>query len=345
MEPKSPFVFTSERGAPFSTAGFARMVERAGREAKLAFKAHPHLLRHTCGYALANKGHDTRALQAYLGHRNIQHTVTYTELTPTWFKDFWQDKYFANASRAIASDGLRELNGGKSSPSRSVSSSKRLIFSFFPESLMSEALTVPATIEEIIRRIDASADAVDEMVVAEEIGKARNALVEPSEAERLGAWSDALAFAFSVHNAGNNPWNSHFCPMGSLVDQEGIKRYFPDIAGTPPSAIDHWMQRAASLHHPVLVARYADVAWEFATAIGQKKRDPQMARTAVDAYLKSASGGFRSQDYYRYEALERALKLAILLKDHERIDAVRAEFMRLHRESIAGDQSQGWRAF
>ena len=43
-----------------------------------------------CGYALANKGHDTRALQAYLGHRNIQHTVRYTELSPTRFKDFWQ---------------------------------------------------------------------------------------------------------------------------------------------------------------------------------------------------------------------------------------------------------------
>ena len=56
----------------------------------LAFKAHPHMLRHACGYALANKGHDTRALQAYLGHRNIQHTVRYTELSPTRFKDFWR---------------------------------------------------------------------------------------------------------------------------------------------------------------------------------------------------------------------------------------------------------------
>jgi integrase len=91
QEPKSTFVFTSERGAPFSTAGFARMVERAGREAKLGFKAHPHMLRHACGYTLANKGHDTRALQAYLGHRNIQHTVRYTELSPTRFKDFWRE--------------------------------------------------------------------------------------------------------------------------------------------------------------------------------------------------------------------------------------------------------------
>ena len=90
QEPKSPFVFTSERGSPFTTAGFARMVERAGAEAKLGLKVHPHMLRHACGYALANRGHDTRALQAYLGHKNIQHTVRYTELSPTRFKDFWR---------------------------------------------------------------------------------------------------------------------------------------------------------------------------------------------------------------------------------------------------------------
>jgi type 1 fimbriae regulatory protein FimB/type 1 fimbriae regulatory protein FimE len=91
QDPKSPFVFTSERGAPFSSAGFARMIERAGVEAKFGFKPHPHMLRHACGYALANRGHDTRALQAYLGHKNIQHTVRYTELSPTRFKNFWRE--------------------------------------------------------------------------------------------------------------------------------------------------------------------------------------------------------------------------------------------------------------
>ena len=90
QEPSSSFVFTSERGTPFSPAGFARMIERVGIGAKLGFKAHPHMLRHACGYKLANDGHDTRALQAYLGHKNIQHTVRYTELTPTRFKDFWR---------------------------------------------------------------------------------------------------------------------------------------------------------------------------------------------------------------------------------------------------------------
>ena len=91
QDPRSPFVFTSERGTPFSNAGFARMIERAEKMAKLPFKPHPHMLRHSCGFALANRGHDTRALQAYLGHRNIQHTVRYTELTPTRFKNFWRE--------------------------------------------------------------------------------------------------------------------------------------------------------------------------------------------------------------------------------------------------------------
>jgi len=87
----SPFVFVSERGAPFSPAGFGRMIERAAAAAGLEIKAHAHMLRHACGYALANAGHDTRSLQAYLGHKNIQHTVRYTELAPARFRDFWKD--------------------------------------------------------------------------------------------------------------------------------------------------------------------------------------------------------------------------------------------------------------
>jgi type 1 fimbriae regulatory protein FimB/type 1 fimbriae regulatory protein FimE len=90
QEPESPFVFTSERGAPFTTAGVARMLERLAEAARLGFKPHPHMLRHACGFALANKGRDTRSIQAYLGHKNIQHTVRYTELSPGRFRNFWR---------------------------------------------------------------------------------------------------------------------------------------------------------------------------------------------------------------------------------------------------------------
>jgi integrase len=91
QEPKSSFVFTSERGAPFSSAGWRKMVARLGVAAGFDVLVHPHMLRHACGYKLANDGVDTRSLQAYLGHKNIQHTVRYTELAPTRFKDFWRD--------------------------------------------------------------------------------------------------------------------------------------------------------------------------------------------------------------------------------------------------------------
>ena len=90
-QPKSPFVFISERGAPFSKRGFQALVERAGEAAGFDMKLHPHMLRHACGFKLANEGVDTRTIQAYLGHKSIQHTVRYTELAPTRFKSLFRD--------------------------------------------------------------------------------------------------------------------------------------------------------------------------------------------------------------------------------------------------------------
>jgi type 1 fimbriae regulatory protein FimB/type 1 fimbriae regulatory protein FimE len=91
QEPKSPYVFVSERGAPFSPRGFRQMIERAGRAAAFDFPVHAHMLRHACGYKLVNDGQPIRQLQDYLGHRNIQHTVRYAELSPNRFKNFWRD--------------------------------------------------------------------------------------------------------------------------------------------------------------------------------------------------------------------------------------------------------------
>jgi integrase len=81
-QPPGPHVFTSERGGPMTPKSFHALIARLGERAGMPFPIHPHMLRHACGFALANAGHDTRALQAWLGHRNIQHTVRYTELSP-----------------------------------------------------------------------------------------------------------------------------------------------------------------------------------------------------------------------------------------------------------------------
>src|SRR5215472_9835841 len=77
--PTEAYVFLSERGGPISPMGLHHLMARLGKAAKMPFAVHPHMLRHACGFKLANDGHDTRSLQHYLGHKNIQHTVRYTE--------------------------------------------------------------------------------------------------------------------------------------------------------------------------------------------------------------------------------------------------------------------------
>jgi type 1 fimbriae regulatory protein FimE len=91
LQGQSPYVFVTEAGTPTTTAWFLRMMQRAGRAAGLAFPVHPHMLRHSTGYKLANDGHDTRSLAHYLGHRNLQSTARYTALAPDRFKNFWRD--------------------------------------------------------------------------------------------------------------------------------------------------------------------------------------------------------------------------------------------------------------
>ena len=87
----TPYVFVTERKGPLTASTVRKLVARAGKRAGLDFPVHPHMLRHGCGYKLANEGHDTRAIQHYMGHKNIQHTVRYTELAAGRFNGFWKD--------------------------------------------------------------------------------------------------------------------------------------------------------------------------------------------------------------------------------------------------------------
>jgi type 1 fimbriae regulatory protein FimB len=85
----SPFLFLSERG-PFTRQALNYLVRRIGHKAELRFQVHPHMLRHSCGFYLANKGLDTRLIQDYLGHRNIAHTTRYTRTAASRFEGLWR---------------------------------------------------------------------------------------------------------------------------------------------------------------------------------------------------------------------------------------------------------------
>ncbi|MGI2909367.1 tyrosine-type recombinase/integrase [Tolypothrix sp. VBCCA 56010] len=86
---KSPWMFMSERGSPLTDDAVRKIISRAGEIAGFDFPIHPHMLRHSCGYYLASRGYDTRLIQDYLGHKNIQHTVKYTQLAPGRFDGLW----------------------------------------------------------------------------------------------------------------------------------------------------------------------------------------------------------------------------------------------------------------
>ena len=85
------YLFVTDRGGPIALATVRKVIARAGERADIPFRVHPHQLRHSCGYYLANRGFDARAIQAYLGHRCIEHTVRYTELASSRFNEFWRD--------------------------------------------------------------------------------------------------------------------------------------------------------------------------------------------------------------------------------------------------------------
>jgi len=89
--PSQSYIFISEQKAPLSDSAFRKIMMKTGKEAGFNFPLHPHMLRHSTGFKLANDGQDTRSIQHYLGHKNIQHTVRYTELASGRFNNFWGD--------------------------------------------------------------------------------------------------------------------------------------------------------------------------------------------------------------------------------------------------------------
>jgi type 1 fimbriae regulatory protein FimB len=89
-KPTGKIFFVSEQRRPLHRSTVNLLLQKYSDVAGLPVRAHPHMLRHACGYALADQGADTRLIQDYLGHRNIQHTVRYTASNPARFERLWR---------------------------------------------------------------------------------------------------------------------------------------------------------------------------------------------------------------------------------------------------------------
>jgi hypothetical protein len=203
-------------------------------------------------------------------------------------------------------------------------------------------VNAPDELDTVLTDFDRRADPFDEFAVRAAIIEVRERLAPQCSPEQNAAmWADLLAFALSPRER-DNPWGTFFGPMGYWQKEDGTNHYSPDIAGTEPAAVNHWMERAQSLTHPVLRARYADVAWDMARAIGNSRPEPAMAQTAIDAYLDSISR--RPDPHGRFMVAIRALDLSVLLADDIRIDRARQQLLALHRAAVDGKQPHWWHA-
>lgn len=105
---KNDWLFVSRNGQPLSRQQFYNIIRKAGENACLPVITHPHMLRHACGYALADAGVDTRLIQDYLGHRNIRHTVLYTASNPARFEGMWE-RFRKGCNRTFSTKVLTSL--------------------------------------------------------------------------------------------------------------------------------------------------------------------------------------------------------------------------------------------
>jgi len=208
---------------------------------------------------------------------------------------------------------------------------------------MTHDIKVPAAIEQIIQKYDAADSSFSELQVQGELGQARQQLGQVEEAEKLGAWAEVLAFALVGARTHESPWNTFFAPIATLTGNDGSIQYSPDISGTPATVLTHWAHRAKSLTNPILKARYADLVWDMANPIGRVRRDPDMARLAIDSYLDSC--GRRDELHDRLEAALRAFDLARLIHDDDRVTRSRNMLIALHREAMSGNVGDIWLAF
>jgi lysyl-tRNA synthetase class 1 len=203
-------------------------------------------------------------------------------------------------------------------------------------------LVAPPAIEQVIAGFDRSDKPLDEHVVKQALKAARETLTNPSEDENLGAWAEILAFALVSTRHHSGPWKTYFGPMSSWVQDDGTTVYSPGIDGTDAQVFDHWTQRARTITHPVLKARYADLAWDMSRAIAKRNPDPAMARIAIDAYLASLASNLGGDVHHRFEAALRALDLAVMISDIPRIDLARTALLGLHRDALGAGRGLWW---
>jgi lysyl-tRNA synthetase class 1 len=193
-------------------------------------------------------------------------------------------------------------------------------------------LVLPATTRTVLDDIDSAQQPTVEYEIGGKLSGLHNAegLTDP---ELKGAWAEAAAFNFTL--MAESPWGTDYGPVFSATKTDGTPYYAPDIAQIDEDIINHWEQRADCAQHPVLRARYADVVWDLKKRALNKPADVQYAHRAIDAYLDGITNErYKEPLVHAVEASQRALTLAVRIKDHTRVQRCKQGMLALFDEGM-----------
>lgn len=197
---------------------------------------------------------------------------------------------------------------------------------------MREHSEVYDRIGSIIRRFEESAVSYDIVDVSDALG--RMDLAGLSEEEALLARSIVDSFMLDPTYNRESPWNTHFAPIASGTREDGTIVCRPDATQLAPMCIDYWEEQARSLKHPVLVARYADMSWDLATLVEGRKKNPEMAHLAIEAYIECGNETMCSCPHSRLRFACRALDLSRQIKDVSKENRAVENLLELQRQSV-----------
>jgi hypothetical protein len=204
---------------------------------------------------------------------------------------------------------------------------------------------MPDSIEALIKSIDEARRPIAIHDVESSLLKARQALGDVRNDDLNRAiWGEIVAFSMVTDAGDLEPWRAYFGPLGSKTFEDGRQEFFPEVREIDAPILDHWISRVKTVSHPVLKARYADLAWELARRIDGRRPAFEHATAAIDAYLDSVESSLTAEFHDQMEQSCRALDLACSIRNKERIIRARDVLLAIHNRAIAGE-GFWWRSF
>ncbi len=217
------------------------------------------------------------------------------------------------------------------------------------------ALTVPQPVMDRLAAYDAGLELIGELELSGELLAVLPAPESLGPAERKGAHAELSALRFSPRHGAPGRWGIYWNELTSAVSRDGAEVLSPDVADVDEEILAHWIARSQHARHPVLRARYADLAWEIGRFLrAQAKRGGleigsaipvSLCHSAIDAYLEVVRCNQFQDEFRAWLYLGRALELALSVRDATRIAQAKGTLFELYRRLDAAETQWMWWRF